>query len=102
RGPPAANSILDGTGQTSLINDWRRQEHLSYESGKPTITNLGRHAVEKVVEALTHGEPQAIGDLIKMEAIAAADQLDLPAPHIPIENMGDSLSDFDNDSASLN
>jgi len=96
-----AKSLLGGTAETRLIDDWRLEEHLSFDSGKPAITNLGRHAIEKVVEALTHGEPQAIGDLIKMEAIAAADQLDLPAPHIPIENMGDTLGDFDDDSASL-
>lgn len=96
-----AKSLLGGTAETRLIDDWRLEEHLSFDSGKPAITNLGRHAIEKVVEALTHGEPQAIGDLIKMEAIAAADQLELPAPHIPIENMGDTLGDFDDDSASF-
>lgn len=96
-----AKSLLGGTAETRLIDDWRLEEHLSFETGKPTITNLGRHAVEKVVKALTHGEPQAIADLVKMEAIAAADQLDLPAPHIPIENMGDTLGDFDDDQPSL-
>ena len=96
-----AKDLLGGTAETRLIDDWRLEEHLTFDSGKPEITNLGRHAVEKVVEALTHGEPQAIGDLIKMEAIAAADQLDLPAPHIPIENMGDTLGEFDDDKGVL-
>lgn len=92
-----ARTLLGGTADQRISDDPQLKDHLSFDSGQPVITNLGRHAIEKLVEALTHNEASTIANLIKMEAIAAADQLDLPVPHIPIENMGDTLGDFDKD-----
>lgn len=79
-----ARSMLGATADTRLADDRRLQDFLTFGSGDPSIRSLGRVAMEQIVEALTLNESPSIANVIKMEVLAAADQLDLPVPRIQI------------------
>jgi len=62
------------------------EEVLRFEGGRPRLLSTPRWAVGVAVEALTRNEPPAIANPIKQEAIVAADELDLPAPDVALED----------------
>lgn len=88
-----SRSLLGATADTRLADDRRLEDFLSFDSGQPTIRSLGRVAVEKIVETLTRNELPSIANVIKMEVLAAADQLDLPVPRIHIGEFEESTVD---------
>jgi len=73
------------------------EDSLSFDTGSPRITSIGRWTVGKVVDLLIRGEPAQVANPIKFEAIGAAEEIGLPAPTISIE----SQNEFDDHSFSL-
>jgi eukaryotic-like serine/threonine-protein kinase len=58
-----------------------------------TVSSLGRWTVGAAVEVLTAGQAPEVANPIKLEAILAAEQLDLPCPDLRIEDIeGAALS----------
>ncbi|NVB38552.1 hypothetical protein G6O69_11985 [Pseudenhygromyxa sp. WMMC2535] len=84
-----AQMLLGPHGEIRLADARELEDSLDFSSGVPRITNIGRWTVGKVVENLCRGEPVEVVNPIKFEAIAAAEELGLPAPDIGIENESD-------------
>lgn len=61
------------------------EDVIRFEKGGPRILSLPRWAMGLVVEAVTANEPPAIANVIRQEALVAADELDLPAPDLRVE-----------------
>ncbi len=80
-----ATMLLGHHSEIRLADARELEDSLSFEGGTPIITDIGRWTLGKVVEALTRGEPPQVANPIKFEAIAAAQDLGLPAPLITIE-----------------
>jgi eukaryotic-like serine/threonine-protein kinase len=49
------------------------------------VTSLGRYALSAVVDALTSGQTPTIANPIKLEAVLACEELELPTPDIRID-----------------
>ncbi len=63
------------------------EDVLTFEKNGPRVTGMPRWALGIAVGALTAHEPPSIATVIKQEAIIAADELQLPAPDLPIEDV---------------
>lgn len=63
------------------------EDTIVFEKNGPRLVSLPRWAMGVVVEALTEHEPMEIANVIKQEAIVAADELDLPAPDLRLEEV---------------
>lgn len=61
------------------------EEVIAFEAGGVRLLSTPRWAAGVAVEALAAGEAPAIANAIKQEAIVVADELDLPAPDIALE-----------------
>lgn len=92
-----SRTMLGANVDARIADDKELENYLTFDSGQPKITTLGRIAIEKLVVLITRGEPDSIGNVIKMEAINSADLADLPTPNLPIENMGNTFEDFERD-----
>ncbi len=87
-----ATMLLGPHAQIRLADERALEDSLSFDSATPEITNIGRWTLGKVIETLCRGEPPVVANPIKFEAIAATEELGLPAPAIAIE---DELEDHD-------
>jgi hypothetical protein len=81
-----AQMLLGPHGEIRLADARELEDSLSFEGQSPAITDIGRWTLGKVVEHLCRGEPPQVANPIKFEAIAAAEELGLPAPQIGIED----------------
>lgn len=80
-----AEELMGPTIEGRLATDASLQDTLEFHEDGPRVTASGRHAIERVLELLTAHETQSIANIIKMEAIAAAEQLQLPMPHVRLD-----------------
>ena len=80
-----AGELLGPTIEARLASDSMLQDVLEFHEDGPTVTASGRHAIERVLELLTANEDQSIANIVKMEAIAAAEQLQLAVPRVRLD-----------------
>lgn len=84
-----ATMLMGPHAEIRLADARELEDSLSFDSGTPRITSIGRWTVGKVVDLLIRGEPHQVANPIKFEAIGAAEELGLPAPTISIEEQGE-------------
>ncbi|MFO0659958.1 MAG: hypothetical protein U0165_09035 [Polyangiaceae bacterium] len=87
-----AREVLGPTAEARLAEDPVLADTVRFEPGGVVITSLGRWTVERSLEVLTDGESAGVSNLMKMEAMNVADQLQLPAPRINIEEQPVAVS----------
>jgi len=63
------------------------EEVIAFEPDGPKIRSAPRWALGAIVHAITKNEAPAIANVIKQEALVAADELDLPAPDLRLEEI---------------
>ncbi|PRQ04045.1 Nitric oxide reductase [Enhygromyxa salina] len=80
-----ARMLLGPHAEIRLADARELEDSLDFGSGTPRVTHIGRWTIGKVIEHLSRGEPAEIANPIKFEAIAASEELGLPAPDIGIE-----------------
>lgn len=80
-----ARMLLGSHAETKLVDRRTLEDTISFESGQPRITALGRWTLSEVVAALTADEPPEIANPIKHEAMVAAEDFDLPTPMLTLE-----------------
>lgn len=80
-----AEDLLGPTIEAKLASDANLQDAIEFHENGPIVTASGRLAIERVLELLTEREDQSIANIIKMEAIAAAEQLQLAVPRVRID-----------------
>jgi len=82
------SAALEGLRVSDMLADTIRVDDQNV-----TVTSLGRWTVGTAVGVLTAGQPPEVANPIKLEAIAAAEQLDLPCPDLHIDDSeGDAVS----------
>lgn len=89
-----ATMLMGPHAEIRLADARELEDSLSFDSGAPRITSIGRWTVGKVVDLLIRGEPMQVANPIKFEAIGAAEELGLPAPAISIEEQGEDDNAF--------
>ena len=78
-------SMLLGTPAVAALEQHRNlQDTVQFDGTRPRVTSLGRWSVSQVVSALTHGQPASLSNTVKLEALAAAEDLGLPTPDITL------------------
>ncbi len=90
-----SRALLGPAAEARLADDRSIEDTLSFEGRELRITSLGRFTMEKVLEALTRFESPSFANVLRMEAIAVADQLGLPVPRIQLEDAGDQATASD-------
>jgi eukaryotic-like serine/threonine-protein kinase len=84
-------SALDRLSSSEVLRD-----NLEVDGHTVSVTSLGRWTVGTAVGLLAAGQPPAIANPIKLEAILAAEQLDLPSPDLHIDDgEGDGTAGLD-------
>lgn len=64
-------------------------EYCDMSGHAPEIKSMGRAATERIIHILTSISSKSASNIIKYEAISAAEEMDLPTPQIQIEEVGD-------------
>lgn len=82
-----AQSFLGDVAGVKISGASDLRDTLRVEGDRIVVTGLGRWTVERIVEVLTHGEPQELAGPIQVEAVAAAAEYGLPTPHIDLEGL---------------
>jgi serine/threonine-protein kinase len=80
-----ARMILGGLADERLAADDSLRDTLSIEGDAAAVTGLGRWTIGAAVGAVTRGELPAVANPIKLEAIFACEELELPTPDLRIE-----------------
>lgn len=80
-----ARIILGSAAADRLSADPSLQGAIIVDGDSVTITALGRWALSTAVLTLTRGESAGTANPIKLEAVFACEELDLPAPDITLE-----------------
>ncbi len=80
-----AVDISGPTVETRLIEDPLLRDALDFHEDGPVVRASGRLTLERVLEVLTAHETQSLANMMKMEAIAAADQLQLAVPRLRLD-----------------
>jgi serine/threonine protein kinase/glyoxylase-like metal-dependent hydrolase (beta-lactamase superfamily II) len=85
-----ARMVLGHEADERLAQHDELRDTLRIAGDDVTLTSLGRWTVSAVVDALTVGQTPTIANPIKLEAILACEELELPSPEIRIEE-GDGV-----------
>lgn len=80
-----ASDLLGPTIEARLASDLHLQDTIDFREDGPIVCASGRSTIERVLELLTVNEDTSIANIMKMEAIAAAEQLQLAVPRVRIE-----------------
>ncbi|MCL2777025.1 MAG: protein kinase [Polyangiaceae bacterium] len=88
-----ANMIFGEDVEPRLLAYQPLHETLVVEDDELTVTSLARWTVGVVVAVLTTGQKPSIANPIKLEAILACEELDLPSPELRIEDAEASAED---------
>jgi serine/threonine-protein kinase len=88
-----ANMIFGENVEPRLLAYQPLHETLVVEDEELTITSLARWTVGVVVAVLTTGQKPSVANPIKLEAILACEELDLPSPELRIEDAEASADD---------
>jgi glyoxylase-like metal-dependent hydrolase (beta-lactamase superfamily II) len=87
-----ARQMIPGEYKDRLGTAEELQGVLVWENNEPKLTRSGRWAVERVVDHLIVGLPPWLSDPIKMEAVIASEELQVPTPNISMDD-GDAGAD---------
>ena len=93
---PAWNAVLDRVCDLasmylgshvdiSLTDNPDLAETMNFEGQRPRITGLGRWTLSEAVQTITRNEVPEIANPIRIEAMAAAEELGLPTPDLALE-----------------
>lgn len=88
RAAPAAARRRRAAGATieaRLASDPSLQDTLEFHDDGPVVCASGRATLERVLELLTTNEDTSLANIMKMEAIAAAEQLQLAVPRVRVD-----------------
>lgn len=85
-----ARMVLGDDVQQCLSENNELRGTLRFNGENIELTALGRWTVGIVVDALTAGQSPTIASPIKLEAILACEELELPSPDLRIENSDDA------------
>lgn len=77
-------SMLLGDPAIAALEQHRHLHDTMRFGAQPAAVSLGRWTVGQVVAALTHGQPASLSNTVKLEALAAAEDLGLPTPDITL------------------
>jgi eukaryotic-like serine/threonine-protein kinase len=88
-----ARMVLGDEVIPSLSENTELRGSLKFDGEHAEVMALGRWTVGVVVDALTAGQSPTIASPIKLEAILACEELELPSPDLRIEN-SDDLSEL--------
>lgn len=77
----------------SMKSDEELGEYCDLSGGIPEIKSMGRSATERIVQLLTLRASSSASNIVKYEAIAAAEDVDLPAPQVQLEEGGGDTDD---------
>ena len=81
-----AEALLGPEAREQLLASASLHDVLTLERGRPSATSMGRWVVGTAVSELTAGQPPAISNPIKLEAMLAAEEFNLPSPDLHIED----------------
>lgn len=81
-----ASLLLGHQAEIRLADRRSLSDTLSFDGVSPRIVALGRWTIAEVVAALTEGETPEIANPLKLEALHAAMELDLPTPEIQLSH----------------
>lgn len=85
-----ARMVLGDEAYQCLSENNELRGALKFDGESVEVTSLGRWTVGLVVDALTAGQSPTIASPIKLEAVLACEELELPSPDLRIENSDDS------------
>ncbi|UQA62926.1 protein kinase domain-containing protein [Polyangium aurulentum] len=80
-----ARMVLGHEADERLLHNEDLRDTLRIVGDNVTLTSLGRWTLGAVVDALTAGQTPTIANPIKLEAILACEELELPSPDIRID-----------------
>jgi serine/threonine-protein kinase len=80
-----ARMVLGHEADERLLNNEDLRDTLRITGDNVALTSLGRWTLGAVVDALTIGQTPTIASPIKLEAILACEELELPSPDLRIE-----------------
>jgi eukaryotic-like serine/threonine-protein kinase len=85
-----ARMVLGDDAYQSLSENAELRGTLKFDGEHVEVTSLGRWTVSLVVDTLTAGQSPTIASPIKLEAVLACEELELPSPDLRIENSDDA------------
>ncbi len=80
-----ARGYMGDEADERLRQNKELRECLHFDGSSVSVKMLGRWTVEQAVESLTLGQPDSVSTPLKFEAIVAAEDLDLPAPALVVD-----------------
>ncbi len=84
-----AHMVLGDEVFASLAENTEVRGAIKFIGENAEVVSLGRWTLGVVVDALTAGQPPTIASPIKLEAILACEELELPSPDLRIEDTDD-------------
>jgi len=85
-----ARMVLGDEAQQCLSENNELRGTLKFDGENVEVTSLGRWTLGLVVDTLTAGQSPTIASPIKLEAVLACEELELPSPDLRIENSDDA------------
>jgi eukaryotic-like serine/threonine-protein kinase len=85
-----ARMVLGDDVHQCLSDNNELRTALKFDGEHVELTSLGRWTVGLVVDTLTAGQSPTIASPIKLEAVLACEELELPSPDLRIENSDDA------------
>ncbi|MBK9260434.1 MAG: protein kinase [Polyangiaceae bacterium] len=89
-----ARMVLGHDVQETLAENTELRGAIKFDGENAEVTALGRWTLGIVVDALTAGQTPTIASPIKLEAVLACEELELPSPDLRIEDTDDVPNAF--------
>ncbi len=87
-----ARMILGDGAEEALVKDEEMRECCDLYQGRFEVTSAGRWVVSNAVRLLTLGKSATIANPIRLEAVLACEELELPSPDLMLEGEAGALS----------
>lgn len=87
-----ARMILGDGAEEVLVRDEEMRECCDLYQGRFEVTSAGRWVVSNAVRLLTLGKGATIANPIRLEAVLACEELELPSPDLMLEGEGAAIS----------
>jgi serine/threonine-protein kinase len=81
-----ARMVLGPEVYACLTENAELRGSIKFDGENAEVTSLGRWTIGVVVDTLTAGQPSTIANPIKLEAVLACEELELPSPDLRIED----------------
>lgn len=80
-----ARMILGDAADEAIVRDDEVRECCDFHQGRFEVTSAGRWVVSTAVRLLTTGKNATIANPIRLEAVLACEELELPSPDVMLE-----------------